>query len=46
MSEFNRMLAECYRVYRWSQMGETLSDGLERLGWVIVMRLLTGLGKK
>lgn len=26
--------------------GKTLSDGLERLGWVIVMRMLTGLGKK
>ena len=46
VSEFNRMLAECYRVYRGSKMGETIADGLERLGWVIVTRMLTGLGKK
>ena len=46
MSEFDRMLAECYRVYRGSKMGETIADGLERLGWVIVTRMLTGLGKK
>ena len=26
------MLAECYRVYRWSQMGEILSYGLEKVG--------------
>ena len=32
MSEFNRMLTECYLVYRLSEVGETIADNLKRLG--------------